>query len=81
MREAVVKCDQGNLNGPWPARVLRRVVIVDGSIRRNGGPRTAVLTVDRIYFLARVHGLVVDPGRLHLPGCFCDPTRIYVRIQ
>lgn len=59
----------------------RQVVMVHGWILRNGGPRTVVLTVDRIYFLARVHGLVVDPGRLHLPACFCDSIRIYVRIQ
>lgn len=30
-----------------------RVVTVRASVGRNGGPRTAVLTVDRIYFLAR----------------------------
>lgn len=58
---------------------VRRVVTVYGSVKRNGGPRTAVLTVDRIYFLAGVRGLVVDPGRLHLPVRFCGiwPEYIY----
>jgi len=71
----------------WPREIsmarglaTRQVVMVDDSILRNGGPRTAVLTVDRIYFLVRPHELMVDPGRPHLPR-FCDSTRIYVRIQ
>lgn len=55
--------------------------MVNGSILHNGGPRTAVLTVDRIYFLARAHELMADPGRPHLPVRFCYSTRIYVRIQ
>lgn len=59
---------RGNPNGP--GLVTRQVVLVHGLILRNGGLRTAVLTVDRIYFLARVHGLVVDPGRLHLSCVF-----------
>lgn len=72
---------RGNIQEVFMARdpPCKRVVIVYGSVKRNGRPRTVILTVDRIYFLARVRGLVVDPGRLHLPVCFCGlwPEYIY----
>lgn len=67
------KRDRGNtrnLDGSGIHPAARRVVIVTARSDVTVDRRAAVLTVDRIYFLARVHRLV-DPGRLHLPARFC----------